>query len=127
MLRRRVYVDGLNVIGSRPDGWWRDRTGAMARLVRDVAAWAAREEVEAVVVLDGRERDLGLDGCADGVRVVWAPGGRNAGDDELVRLVGLEEDPVAVEVVTSDRELARRVRALGAQVRGAAALRRALD
>jgi len=33
----RLVVDAANVIGSRPDGWWRDRAGAVRRL-RDALA-----------------------------------------------------------------------------------------
>jgi len=38
---RRLVVDGMNVIGSRPTGWWRDRPGAMAALVADLGRYAA--------------------------------------------------------------------------------------
>src|SRR5687767_12798495 len=61
----RYLVDGMNVIGSRPDGWWRDLDGAVVRLARCLAAWRAAEEVEATVVYDGsppsglNEIDLG--------------------------------------------------------------------
>lgn len=37
-----LIVDGANVMGSRADGWWRDRAGAMARLHGELAALAAR-------------------------------------------------------------------------------------
>src|SRR5687767_15566448 len=41
---RRLVVDAMNVIGSRPTGWWRDRQGAMARLVDELSGYAARSE-----------------------------------------------------------------------------------
>lgn len=37
-----LIVDGANVVGSRPDGWWRDRAGATARLRDQLAAAGAR-------------------------------------------------------------------------------------
>jgi hypothetical protein len=117
----RWLIDAMNVIGSRPDGWWRDREGAVRRLVGEVRAWAENEPV--TVVLDfGPDDVLGTVGS---VTVVRAPRrGRNAADDEIVRLV--EEDPDAI-VVTSDAELAARVRALGARVEGAGTFRRWLE
>ena len=117
----RILIDAMNVIGSRPDGWWRDRDGAARRLVADVRAWAGEEPV--TVVLDAGPDDLlGTDGKVSVVRA--ARRGRNAADDEIVRL--LAEDPDAL-VVTSDAELAARVRALGARVEGAGTFRRRLE
>ena len=104
-----LLVEGNNVMGARPDGWWRDREGAMQRLV--MALDALDEEV--VVVFDGAERDL----QAVRARVLFAP----HADDEIAARAG--ED---VTVVTSDRELAERVRAKGALVVGAGAFLRRL-
>jgi hypothetical protein len=53
----RWLVDGNNVMGSRPDGWWRDRPAAMQRLVRPSTTWPETGD-EVAVVFDGRERDL---------------------------------------------------------------------
>ena len=123
----RYLVDGMNVIGSRPDGWWRDLDGAVVRLARCLAAWRAAEEVEATVVYDGSppsdldEIDLG------GLEVAFAGKGRSA-DDEIVRRVGIDPAPGSVKVVTSDRPLADRVRAAGAgEVLGAGRFRRRID
>jgi predicted RNA-binding protein with PIN domain len=120
-------VDGMNVIGSRPDGWWRDLDGAVIRLARCLAAWQAAEGHEVTVVFDGRpppgldEVDLG------GLQVAFAGKGREA-DDEIVRRVGIDPDPGSLKVVTSDRLLAERVRAAGAGgVLGSGAFRRRLD
>jgi predicted RNA-binding protein with PIN domain len=117
----RWLVDGMNVIGSRPDGWWRDRAGAMARLAADLDAWAAaRPEDDVAVVFDGRRREMGVTTHVD---VGWAPGGRNAADDAIAARVAADDDPASLTVVTSDRELVARVRAHGASVEGAKAFR----
>jgi predicted RNA-binding protein with PIN domain len=121
----RLLVDGMNVIGSRPDRWWRDRHGAMRRLVESLEAYAEATGDELTVVLDGRPFDLGRDPGAVSVR--FAPGGRNAGDDEIVRIVEGDPSPEAIRVVTSDRDLVARVRDLGASVTSAGELRAELD
>jgi predicted RNA-binding protein with PIN domain len=113
----RLIVDGMNVIGSRPDGWWGDRRGAMRRLV------AALERIDdhdpVVVVLDGKPFDLE----SDRVDVRFATRrGPNAADDDIAAMAG-EGDLVA----TSDAALESRVRAKGAEVIGAGAFRRRLD
>jgi uncharacterized protein YaiI (UPF0178 family) len=111
-------IDASNVIGSRPDGWWRDRAGATRRLV----AQLDRLDEPVIVVLDAGEPPP-----AERVEVVVAARrGPDAADDEIVALLearGAE----GVRVVTSDAELARRVRALGAEVEGAGGFRRRLD
>jgi predicted RNA-binding protein with PIN domain len=110
---RKWVIDGMNVVGSTPDGWWRDRTGAMRRLAGDLAAYAERSGDEVTVVFDGRPFDVD----AGPVTVAFAPqGGRNAADDAIERLVGADPDRAQLTVVTSDRELAQRVRAHGANV-----------
>jgi predicted RNA-binding protein with PIN domain len=121
----RWLVDGMNVIGSRPDGWWRDRDGAVRDLVEGLDALAAGDEPQVVAVFDGRPVD-GLK--ARRVDIRFAPrSGRNAADDEIVRLVEGDPDPASLRVVTSDAALAERVRALGAEVEGAGGFRRRLD
>ncbi|HEX6460675.1 MAG TPA: NYN domain-containing protein [Thermoleophilaceae bacterium] len=117
----RWIVDGMNVIGSRPDGWWRDRPGAMRSLARELGAWAAGREV--AVIFDGAPFDL----QADGVDVRFASRrGRNAADDDIARMVEEDGRPEELRVVTSDHELARRVREFGAEVVGAGEFRRML-
>src|SRR3954453_2843584 len=105
-----LIVDGMNVIGSRPDGWWRDRRGAHRRLVD---ALGARGE-PVTVVLDGSPHEMDV---PDGVGVVFAP----VADDEIVA-------PAAPGGggVTSDRGLAERVRAAGGEVEPAKAFRERL-
>ena len=121
----RWLIDAMNVIGSRPDGWWRDREGAVRRLLGELEAFAAGED-EVVVVLDAG--DPGLAGRRGALVVVLAPRrGRDAADDEIVRRVAADADPAAIRVVTSDATLAAAVRAAGAGVEGAGAFRRRLD
>jgi predicted RNA-binding protein with PIN domain len=120
----RWLVDGMNVIGSRPDGWWRDRAGAMRRLVDELDAFAAATGEEVRVVLDGRQRDVG---APEHIGVAFAPGGRDAADDEIARLVAGDDDAGALTVVTSDRELAARVEAAGAQVDGTRSFRARME
>jgi predicted RNA-binding protein with PIN domain len=116
----RWLVDGMNVIGSRPDGWWRDRPAAMKRLVAELE----QLDGEVAVVLDGKPSEID----SERVEVVFASRrGPNAADDDIVARVAADPDPAAITVVTSDAELERRVRAHGAQVEGAGAFRRRLD
>jgi hypothetical protein len=113
------FIDASNVIGSRPDGWWRDRDGAARRLIEEIREWA---DEETTVVLDAGPDDLL--GTVDNVTVVRASRrGRDAADDEIIELVSGRHD---ARVVTSDAELARRARALGADVVGAGEFRRRL-
>ena len=120
----RLLIDGMNVIGSRPDRWWRNRERAMRRLVTALAAFATATGVDVTVVLDSEPFDLEE---LEGVTVVFAPGGRNAADDEIVRILERGPAPETFRVVTSDRELASRVEALGAQVGHAGSFRAELD
>jgi len=120
----RLVVDGMNVIGSRPTGWWRDRPGAMRGLVEELREFAAREGHEVTVVFDGRPFEL----QGDGVEVMFATRrGPNAADDDIAALVERDEAPGELSVVTSDGDLARRVREAGAAVVGAGEFRRRLD
>jgi hypothetical protein len=119
-----LVVDAMNVIGSRPDGWWHDRRGAIDDLVASLRAAASRLDADRVtVVADGRGDDQPAD--ASGVELVWAGRGRDAADDRIVAL--LEGTGTPATVVTADRRLRERVRACGAQVIGPGALRRDLD
>jgi predicted RNA-binding protein with PIN domain len=120
--RERWIVDGMNVIGSRPDGWWRDRPGAMRGLAEELARWSEGREL--TVVFDGRPFELEV----DQVNVIFASRrGRNAADDDIVRIVEADEDPARLRIVTSDHDLARRARELGAEVVSAGSFRALLD
>jgi 8-oxo-dGTP diphosphatase len=136
-----IIVDVANVMGSRPDGWWRDRAGAARRLRGELAGLAEDgvtglpESVQApvlerwfpefVLVVEGAaraiaaahaagSRDRGAAGSPDGrLRVVAAPG---SGDDTIAALAG---DPEGRRlVVTADRRLRERCTAAGAAVTG---------
>ena len=122
----RWLVDGMNVVGSRPDGWWRDRRAAMASVVERLELLAAREAEKVTVVFDGRPFELPAAGGSVAVRFA-SRAGPNAADDDIVALVESADRPADLRVVTSDADLAGRVRALGAEVTGAGELRRRLD
>lgn len=120
----RWLVDGLNVIGSRPDGWWRDRHGAMVRLVGQLERFAAETGEEVAVVF---EKPPSPPIESELVEVAHAPrGGRNAADQEIVRRLEADTDPSDIRVVTSDRALAEEVRATGATVESATPFRQRL-
>jgi hypothetical protein len=119
----RLIVDGANVVGSVPDGWWRDRAGAAERL-RDRLAAAVRRgvfpaAVEVVLVVEGAAR--GIDKI-DLIRVVPAPG---SGDDTIVAEAAASDGPVVV--ITADRGLRERLAAVGATVVGPGTLRRWME
>ena len=109
-----LVVDAANVVGSRPDGWWRDRPGAANRLHARLVAPGLDEDV--VLVVEGAARrgpDEGVDGR---VTTVHAPG---SGDDAIVDVVRrLRDGGQQVLVVTADRGLRHRVTDLGACVEG---------
>jgi hypothetical protein len=107
---RVLIVDGANVVGSRPTGWWRDRAGAAERLHQAIAKADLGYDV-VVLVLEGTARrgwPVGEDGA---IHTVHAPG---SGDDAIVSQVRARTtvgDDVVV--VTADRELRQRVAATG--------------
>jgi hypothetical protein len=123
-----IIVDVANVMGSRPDGWWRDRPGAAVRLHTELAALARpvlpddteddTEPEEFVMVLEGATKAAAarIEAAPEAsarIRVVQADG---SGDDAIVALV--RELPGRRVVVTADRELRRRCEAAGAEVFG---------
>jgi predicted RNA-binding protein with PIN domain len=118
-------IDGMNVIGSRPDGWWKDRDGAMARLVGELELWADAHDDEVTVVFERQPRPPIV---SELIEVAHAKrGGRDAGDDEIVRRLGAADDPAEWTVVTSDKRLAGRVKAIGAALESAGAFLKRLD
>jgi predicted RNA-binding protein with PIN domain len=121
---RSWLVDGMNVVGSVPDGWWRDRRGAMRRLAEQLAGFAANTGDSVTVVFDGRPFEVD----AEPAEVVFAPApGPNAADDEIARIVAAHPDPASLSVVTSDRDLVSRVIEHGAEVVPSRSFRRQLD
>jgi uncharacterized protein YaiI (UPF0178 family) len=121
----RWYVDAMNVIGSRPDGWWRDRDAAMVRLVDRLERWAAAEGEDVVVVFERRPSPPIRSTV---IEIAHAPRSRrDAADDEIVRRLEQEPQPGVVRVVTSDRWLADRASALGAAVHGADGFRSLIE
>ncbi|WP_410535897.1 NTP pyrophosphohydrolase [Streptomyces sp. KL2] len=138
-LRPLLVVDAANVVGSVPDGWWRDRRGAAERLRDRLAARAADPDGATGEVGEGRDGEGGdgeggdgeeivlvVEGAArgvasvPGVRVVEAPG---SGDDRIVELVAAEGRGRRCTVVTADRGLRERVAALGARAAGPRSVR----
>jgi hypothetical protein len=109
-----LIVDGANVVGSRPDGWWRDRAGAAGRLQERLSA-AALPYDEVVLVLEGDARRGNPAGREGRLRTVHAGG---SGDDAIVEAVMAQVDVGdgrSVTVVTADRGLRDRVEAAGAR------------
>ena len=118
-----VFVDGNNVMGSRADGWWRNRAEAAERLVAEIAPLAVRTA-----------KPHGQSCSMDPGRPAWPPPRecltvvhtghrrRNGADDRIVELVDALPDRKAVLVYTSDAGLRARVHALGAEVAGARTL-----
>ena len=117
-------VDGMNLIGSKPDGWWRDRAGAQRRLVSALARMVRLDGDDVEVVFDGQARPPAV---VTGVTVTYAPGGPNAADRVIAAMVRAVPDPAATTVVTSDGDLVREVRSAGAGVLGVTAFRRLLE
>jgi predicted RNA-binding protein with PIN domain len=104
-----VLVDGNNVIGSVPDGWWRDRPAAARRLLTRLQCLQAHTDDDLVLVLDVADMEL-PEGDHAGVAVRYATRrGPNAADDRIRDLVD-ELGGYELEVVTSDRTLADDVR-----------------
>lgn len=125
--RRRALVDGMNLIGSRPDRWWNDRDGAVHRLVGELDRFAAATGEDVTVVFDRRPPDLDP-GRHGAVEVAFASRrGRDAADHEIVAMVAADPEPGQFLVVTSDRRLAERVRDLGALVEPSSRFRRRID
>jgi hypothetical protein len=120
-----IIVDAANVVGSVPDGWWRDRAGATERL-RDRLAplaehglpgWPTEQPPEILLVVEGAARTVA---SIPAVRVIAAP---KSGDDTIVDVVAAREHGRPCLVITADRELRRRVTALGAETLGPRSVR----
>ncbi|MGC4963299.1 hypothetical protein [Gordonia sp. DT101] len=116
-----IIVDAANVVGSVPDGWWRDRRGATERLRDRLSGLGAAGmtdvdgPVEVVMIVEGHARQVASSAT---VTTISAAG---SGDDRIVEFVADHPDRRRI-VVTADRELRRRVQALGAEILGPSAL-----
>ena len=117
-----IVVDAMNVRGSIPDGWWRDKDSALRRLVDALAAhdWSGEW---VIVVADGRPIEGLAAGTHGDVEIRYAGHcAPNAADDLIVEIVRAEADGGPITVVTSDRGLIERLPA-GTAVEGARAFR----
>ncbi|GAA1831148.1 hypothetical protein GCM10009836_06370 [Pseudonocardia ailaonensis] len=128
-----LVIDGANVVGSRPDGWWRDRAGAASRLAAQLAAARSRGALDDLCAAHGPVSDaaavrpggdgvrvvLVLEGAAkraaipDGLEVRLAPRDGDSAMVELAHEAGERDEDVVV--VTADRELTRLLHAVGAR------------
>jgi len=121
----RWIVDGMNVIGSRPDGWWKDRGRAMVALVENLERWASGHHDHVTVVFEQPPKTAITSSV---VEIAYAPkAAANSADDEIVRRVDADADPRDISVVTSDKGLSERVARLGASVQPAASFRDVVD
>jgi hypothetical protein len=118
----------MNVIGSRPDGWWRDRPAAIRALLAQLQAYAAREPIEITMFVDGGMIDGVEEGAQAGVQVLYARrAGANAADDRMIEVIDGQDDRSSLHAVTSDRALSGRLRARGVAVYAASTLLEQLD
>jgi predicted RNA-binding protein with PIN domain len=123
-MTRHWIVDAMNVIGSRPDGWWKDRRAAMVSLVDKLERWASPDHRVTVVF----EHPMSPPIESSVIEIAHAPrAAADSADDEIVRLVTAADDPADLTVVTSDTALVERVRAAGASVYPAATFRNLID
>ena len=111
----QMFVDGNNVMRSRPDGWWRDRAGAARRIVAEIALLARNRKGVWTIVFDG-PGPRGTEPSLEHLAVIHAGhGGRDSADDRIVELVGALPDRAMALVYTSDAALRTRLHAMGAQ------------
>ncbi len=121
----RWIVDGMNVIGTRPDGWWRDRRRAMVALVGRLECWAEAIGDDVAIVF---ERPPMPPIRSSVITVAHAPrAAANSADDEIVRLVQVDDRPQEITVATSDARLSHRIKAAGAAVYPAESFRNLVD
>ena len=105
----RWIIDGNNVFGSRPDGWWNDRDAAARRLAQAVAEWCRTHADEVALVFDAPVAAGTFELGGGNLTIVESRRrGRDAADDRIVELVDSIEDDEPW-VVTSDRGLRARL------------------
>ncbi|OBK85027.1 NYN domain-containing protein [Mycolicibacter sinensis] len=121
----RWIVDAMNVIGSRPDGWWKDRHAAMVRLTLQLERWAAAGDRHVTVVF---EKPPSPPIRSQLIEIAAAPrAGVDSADHEIVRLVRSADRPPDITVVTSDIDLLGRVREAGANTYPAKGFRELIE
>ena len=104
---RTWLVDGNNVVGSRPDGWWNDPQAAKRRLAQHVAEWCRTHDDPVILVFDAPVAPATLELAGGNLTIeVAARRGRDAADDQIVERAREITPP---RVVTSDRGLRRRL------------------
>ncbi|MEV0331571.1 NYN domain-containing protein [Nocardia sp. NPDC050717] len=121
--QRVIVVDAANVVGSRADGWWKDRAGAARRLLAELADLTARlpESTALTVVLEGAAKHA-VDGTEPSTPRMTVVLAERSGDDAIVEVVAAAPTD-DITVVTADRELRSRVEAHGAATVGPTWLR----
>ena len=108
--RVRWLIDGNNVYGSRPDGWWNDRGAASGRFAQRVAEWCRTHTDDVTIVFDAPVPESTLLLAGGNLSIVEAPRrGRNAADDHIVKLIDDLDGALTVTVVTSDTGLRERL------------------
>ena len=118
----RVFVDGNNVMGSRPDGWWCDRAGAARQLVAEIIPLALDHGGAWAIVFDGQEPPA-MPLSPECLTVIHTGHRRRDGaDDRIVELVHEQPNRAASLLYTSDAKLRTRVKALGTHVMGSGTL-----
>ena len=106
-----LVVDAANVVGTRPNGWWKDRAGAARNLHESLLVGDTTFD-EIVLVLEGGAKGGVKVGRDQHVRTVHAP---KDGDSEIERQTrAAVEQGSRVTVITADNFLRARVQALGA-------------
>jgi predicted RNA-binding protein with PIN domain len=121
----RWLIDGMNVIGTRPDAWWKDRHAAMIKLVDRLERWAATAGEDVTVVFEQPPRPPIRSTV---IVIAHAPRPRrDSADDEIIRILLADPEPGVVRVVTSDHWLSDRAYAAGATVEPAAAFRALIE
>ncbi|WBQ04908.1 hypothetical protein [Kribbella sp. CA-293567] len=119
-----LVIDAANVVGSRPDGWWRDRPGAARRLLTQLESLPPLLDVptEIAVVLEGAAKAAVTSTPTDpdfpALHLILAVG---SGDDAIVDFVAAASTADAnrsITVITADRALRARLTPLGAETEG---------
>lgn len=119
-------IDGMNLIGSRPNRWWEDRGRAIRELIAELQGYAQETGEAITVVFDHRPKGL-RPGTRGGVKVRFGEGDAQAADRLIAEIVSEHPDPDTLTVVTSDKPLRRTVEAGGAAVVGAGTFRERLE